>query len=97
MTTKRRKATPKRPAADANRARADFLLIDSGVALTFCGIALAANNEEKRRRTTKMARKAYDTILRLRESADLNDADATKLDRTLLRLKSELQRLGETV
>ena len=88
---------PKRLAADANRACVDFLLIDSEVALTFCGIALAAKDEGKRRRTTQTARKAYDTILRLKNSACLTDAEGAKLDRTLVRLKSELQRLGETL
>jgi hypothetical protein len=97
LTAKPRDAAPKRPAVDTNRARADFLLIDAEVALTFAGIALAAKDEEKKRRTTQTARKAYDTILRLRKNADLTDAEGIKLDRSLLRLKSELQRLGETI
>src|SRR5262249_54608055 len=35
-------------------------------------------------------------ILRPRKSADLTDAEAAKLDRTLTRLKSEPQTIGET-
>jgi len=97
VTTKSRNAMPQSSVANANRAGADFLQIDSEVALTFCGIALAAKDEEKKRRTTQTARKAYDTILRLMEGVDLTDAEKAKLDRTLLRLKSELQRLGETL
>jgi len=87
---------PNRRIADqANSVRRDFLQIDSRMALTFSGIALAAGSEEKRRRTTRTARKAYDTIMRLRNDIHLTDAEKGKLDRNLQQLKSELLRLGE--
>ena len=96
MTTRSRNAMAKHPAPTANRAKADFLQIDSDIALTFAGIALTTKDEKKKQRTTHAARRAYDTIVRLREGVDLTDAENAKLDRALLRLKSELQMLGET-
>lgn len=95
VNTRSLSVVPQDVAAAVNRARADFLQIDSEVALTFCRIAMAAKDEEKRRRNTQTARKAYDTILRLRKGVDLTDAKKAKLDRSLLQLKSELQRLGQ--
>ena len=90
-------AMPYRLIADrANRAGRDFLQIDSEIGLTFSGIALAANDDEKRRRTTRSARKAYDSIERLRNGVELTDTEQAELDRNLLRLKRELQSLGET-
>jgi len=58
-------------------------------------IALAARNEEKKRPATQVARKAYDTIQRLRKTAELTHAQHDKLDRKLFRLKDELRTLGE--
>jgi hypothetical protein len=78
-----------------NKLRANFLQIDSEIALTFASIALGASNQEKRRRTTQSARKAYDTIMRLREDTDLDDAGREKLDANLQRLKRELQSLEQ--
>jgi len=80
---------------NAERVGSDFLRIDSQVGLTFSGTALATDNEEKRRRTTAIARKAHDTITRLRPSIELTNAEESELDRNLLRLKRELQILGE--
>jgi len=88
---------PKRdPAEQAVRVGRDFLQIDSEIALTFCGLALAAKDEEKRRRTIRSARKAYDTITQLRKGINLTDVQRNKLNANLLRLKEELQSLGET-
>ena len=81
---------------ETNRNGADFLRIDSQVGLTFSGLALAANDEEERRRRTGVARRAHDTIMRLRRNVELTDTETTELDRNLLRLKSELQTLSES-
>lgn len=78
-----------------HRRTADFLRIDSEVGLTFSGIALVATDRETRGRTTNVARKAYDTITRLRERIVLTDAEEAALDHNLLRLKGELQSLGQ--
>ena len=76
-------------------AAADFLRIDSEVGLTFSGIALGATDEATKRRTSTVARKAYDTVARLRGCIILTAVEEATLDRNLLRLKSELQSLGQ--
>jgi hypothetical protein len=79
-----------------NKARANFLKVDSEIALTFSSIALEATDPEKRRRTIHTARRAYDAIVRLRENVDLTEAENDNLNVNLRRLKSELQRLGQS-
>jgi hypothetical protein len=79
-----------------NRLGANFLQIDSEIALTFSGLALQARNEERRKRTIRTARIAYDTIMRLREGIDLSNAEQRKLDANLKRLKRELRNFGQT-
>ena len=88
---------PNRRALDTrtNKLRADFLQIDSEIALTFSAIALRATNQEQKRRTIRTARKAYDTITQLRESTDLSASDSDKLEANLRRLKTELESLGQ--
>ena len=79
----------------ANRAMAEFLRIDVQVALTFSGIALSTTDLSKRERTTKVARRAYHTILTLRERVRLTDSEIEILARNLERLHIELVALGE--
>ena len=78
-----------------NRVAADFLRIDSEVALTFSGIALAATDETTKRRTTLAALTAYNSIARLRGNIELTVAERDKLDANLQRVKTELQSLGQ--
>ena len=80
-----------------NKLRGEFLQIDCEIALTFASMALRASTQEKRRRTSQAARKAYDTIMRLRENTELGDADTHKLDANLRRLKGELEKLGQVL
>jgi len=96
-TSPRQDSRPHRLALDTrtNRLRADFLQIDSEIALTFSSIALGTSEQEKRRRMTGTARKAYDTVLRLREDTNLVGSDNDRLEANLKRLKSNLQRLGQ--
>jgi hypothetical protein len=49
------------PTERTNTIGAEFLRIASEVALTFCGVALAATDKGKRSYATQTARKAYDT------------------------------------
>jgi len=79
----------------ANRIGADFLRIDSEIALTYSGIASQTSDPKKRGRMAAAARKAYDTILRLREGIELSHAQGDKLDANLRRLKSDLEYLDE--
>jgi hypothetical protein len=80
----------------ANRVMADFLRIDTEMGLTFSGIALVAENQQKRIRTTQVARTAYDTITRLKQTVLMTELEADKLNRNLRRLRCELEVLGET-
>ena len=91
-----RDSMPRRRALNprTNKLSADFLIIDSEVALTFANLALTATSPEKKRRTAQTARKAYDTIMRLRQYVELSDAEESKLEANLRRLKRELQKLG---
>jgi len=79
----------------ANQAKANFLIIESRVGLTFALIARDTNDIEKRKRATHDARKAYDTACKLRNKAQMNDKEQGRLNRNLLRLKEELHLLGE--
>jgi hypothetical protein len=89
---------PKRRLTErTNRVGAQFLQIDSEVALTFSGMALRTSDEKKKRRTTQVARRAYDTIMRLRKNIALGDTEGDKLEANLQRLRSELQVLGQRV
>jgi hypothetical protein len=78
-----------------NKTSTDFLKTDIETALTFAGIARAAQSSEDRARNLRAARKAYDTVVRLVDRVELSDHDARILGRSLARLKSELRGLGE--
>jgi len=80
-----------------NSLRVNFMRIDSEIALTFASMALSATDPEKKRRTAAIARKAYDTIIRLWDGTDLGDADRDKLEVNLRRLKSQLRTLGQNL
>lgn len=83
------------PMHRANRLGARFLQVDSDVALTFSDLALRAKDEGTKRHTTGVARKAYDSIMRLKRGIHLSHAERYQLDANLRRLKSKLQILGE--
>jgi hypothetical protein len=85
------------PTNRTNRIGAKFLQVDSEIALTFSGLALEARDEGKRRRTGQTARKTYETIMRLRQGIELTDAESSRLNANLERLRSELQSLGQTL
>jgi hypothetical protein len=80
----------------ANTVMADFLRIDTEMGLTFSGIALVAEDQQKRIRTTQVARTAYDTITRLKQTVLMTELEADKLNGNLRRLRCELEVLGET-
>jgi len=82
------------PTERTNTIGAEFLQIDSEIALTFCGLALGATDKGRKSYAAQAARKAYDTIIRLRKGIKLTDEQRDKLDAGLQRLKSELQRIG---
>jgi hypothetical protein len=81
--------------SESNQVSIDFLKIDLQTALTFSALALQSPEGEKKSRNQHNARRGYDTILRLIEKVYLSDSDAKSLGGQLLRLKSELEQLGE--
>ena len=78
-----------------NATNADFLKVDVETALTFTQMALDTDNQEKRDRNRGNARKAYDTISRLRERVVLTPAQEKHLNKQMQRLTRELTELGE--
>jgi hypothetical protein len=78
-----------------NRTSAEFLKTDIETALTFSSIALQTEDLPKKHRNRKYARKGYDTILRLSGRVRMSNDDEELLAEKLMRLKSELQSLGE--
>jgi hypothetical protein len=80
---------------ELNRTSTEFLKTDVETALTFSSIALQTEDLSKRQRNCRNARRGYDTIVRLAGRVRLSIDDERFLFEKLLRLKSELQRLGE--
>jgi hypothetical protein len=78
-----------------NSTNVDFLKIDVETALTFTKIALEADDREKRDRNRKNARKAYDTILHLRNKVEFSPSQDKYMNEKLERLKRDLITLGE--
>lgn len=73
----------------------DFLRIDTQMGLTFSGIALVTDDLAKKERVTHSARKAYDTVVRLKQGVPMTEVEADSLNRNLTRLRGELESLGE--
>jgi hypothetical protein len=78
-----------------NATNADFLRIDAETALTFSQMALEADNPEKRDRNHQNARKAYDTIMRLRQKVVFTPAQEESMNQKMAELKRDLIKLGE--
>jgi aspartyl-tRNA synthetase len=78
-----------------DRASAEFLKIDVQTALTFMMIARQTQDNSRQQRNLRAARKAYDTVLRLRNRILLNEEDARELTSGLKKLRSELEQFGE--
>ena len=80
-----------------NATNVDFLRIDAETALTFSRIALDTQDEEKKERNRKNARKAYDTILRLWDGVIFTPEQEGHIREMLSHLKDDLTRLGENL
>jgi hypothetical protein len=78
-----------------HRTSAEFLKTDVETALTFSSIALQSEDLSKRARNCRNARRGYDTIVRLAGRIQLSMDDEQFLTKKLVRLKGELERLGE--
>jgi hypothetical protein len=93
--TRTRSSEQNRIAQQTNKVAADFLQIDSTTALTFSSIALSEQDDGRRQTATRIARRAYDSIMHLRKRIHLTEAEITQLDSKLDRLKCQLQTLDE--
>lgn len=76
---------------------ADFLRIDLETGLTLTRIAERAGTDSiKRQRTVRKARRAYDTVVKMRTSFAGSAAEGLQIDKKIRRLRTELLRLGES-
>ena len=76
----------------------NFLAIDLDLGLTMARIAARADiGSDKRARNTANARRAYDTVARLRTNAVATDGQGEKLDQKTSELRAALLNLGECV
>jgi hypothetical protein len=78
------------------RVSADFLKIDLQTALTFVNTARQTNDDFRKRRNCLAARKAYVTVMNLAHKVNISTEDDQVVRRGLIRLKRELESLGET-
>lgn len=86
-------------ASDFNRQGAEFLKVELKTGLTFAKIALGEEaGSEERFKNLANARKAFQTVLRLRERFIYpSDAATRDIQDALDRLRSALEELGENV
>jgi hypothetical protein len=80
-----------------NDTGADFLRVDSEIALTLAGIALGTDNPEKKIRASRNALRAYEVITRLRQNIAFGETEEANLNANLKRLKNDLRTLGQAV
>jgi hypothetical protein len=78
-----------------NETNVEFLKIDVETALIFTQLALTSENRDKVNRNRRSARKAYDTILRLRRHVTFTPSQEGYMVEMMSRLKNELELLGE--
>jgi phage terminase Nu1 subunit (DNA packaging protein) len=78
------------------RSGADFLFLDLDIATTMAHAALkAGSNTEKRARTQRIARRAYNTILYLSQRFKMTKQESSELREKLATVKRELEQLEE--
>jgi hypothetical protein len=78
------------------RSGADFLFIDLDIATTMARTALKAGGDtEKKARSQRIARRAYNTILYLSQRLKVTKQEGSELREKLAAVKRELEQLGE--
>jgi len=83
---------------DFNQNGFDFLMADLDSALAFAQRALGLNvDPEVKRRNVNNARKAFDTVGRLRERLQLDFRQQSAFDEKRTKLKNALEQLGEQI
>lgn len=82
---------------DLNKNAADFLRIDLDTALTLARIASEApEGSERRSRNIRNARVAYETVSRFRTKTETNPEEDEEIKEKVSRLRTALERLGES-
>lgn len=83
---------------DFNQNGFAFLMTDLDSALAFAQLAMRLNiDPEVKRRNLINARKAYDTVVRLREKLQLDSGQQSAFDEKRTNLKNALEQLGERI
>jgi hypothetical protein len=77
------------------RSGADFLFLDLDIATTMARTALKAGATEKKARSQRIARRAYNTILYLSRRLKMPRQEGSELREKLAALRRELEQLGE--
>jgi len=72
----------------------DFVLIELDLAATFCELALSTQDEERKERNTRNARKAYDSALHFFQRLSSAPADQAHVYEKASRLNGFFERLG---
>jgi len=82
---------------EMDAAMSRFLVVEAGVGRAFAKAAIDARETREALHNRQLARKAYDTIVRLMSQVRLTKADAKTLHRGLQHLKQVLSQLGDPV
>ena len=78
-----------------NQSGFDFLMVDIDAGIAFARLAASHTDAETRTRNTKKARRAYDSVNRLRKRLSLSAGQQKGLDERRLNLRKVLKSLGE--
>jgi hypothetical protein len=81
---------------ESNATSVEFLNIETNTGLMFATLAQQADNAEKKARNCANARLAYNTVLRFISRVSLTNAESQSLALKMAKLKTELQKLGES-
>jgi hypothetical protein len=82
---------------DHDAARFHFIATELDLALTFCEIAIKADNERKAERAAEHAKEAYEAAMRFLPGAHLAPRMNQEIQESLKRLKPRMRQLGERV
>jgi len=83
---------------EVNQTGFDFLMTDLDTRLAFIQIARGPNfDAETKRRNVINARRAYDTVGRLRERLQLDSEQQRAFDEKRMSLKNALEQMGERI
>jgi hypothetical protein len=89
-------AETKRLSEEVKSSHTSFLRTELDLAATFARMAMESTDQQKRSRTARQARLAYDTVLRFLVRVALTDAEQEDMYNRLASVKSNLQILGQT-